>query len=219
MDNHVWIIIPARNEEKHISNVIKEVKKTYKNIIIVDDGSDDQTSKIAEKHKAIVLKHIINLGKGAALKTGCNYAIRNKAKSIVVIDADGQHDPKDIKKFLDKLKNADIVFGYRKLNKKMPIILRLGNSSINNIAKILYNMDLHDTQCGFRAFTSKAYKKIRWNSTDYSMESEMIANAGKHKLKYSEVPIKTIYKDKYKGTTILDGIKIVFNMFLWKLKN
>ncbi len=214
----VWIIIPARNEEKHISKVIIDIKKSYKNIVVVDDGSDDNTSKIAKKHKAIVIKHIINLGKGAALKTGCDYAIKNKAKFIVVIDADGQHDPKDIKRLLEKLKDRDIVFSYRKLNKNMPPILRLGNSQINNVTKILYNMKLQDTQCGFRAFTSKAYKKIRWNSRDYSMESEMIANAGKHNLKYTEIPIKTIYNDKYKGTTVFNGIKIVFDMIMWKLK-
>jgi len=216
--DRIWIIIPARNEEKNISKVIKNIKKSYKNVVVVDDGSEDKTAKIAEKQKAIVLKHVINLGKGAALKTGCDYAIKNKAKSIVVIDADGQHNPKDIKRFLKKLKNNDIIFGYRKLNKKMPSILRFGNSQINNITKILYNIKLHDTQCGFRAFTSIAYKKIRWNSRDYSMESEMIANAGKHNLKYNEIPIDTIYKDRYKGTTVLDGIKIVFDMFLWKIK-
>ena len=66
--------------------------------------------------------------------------------------------------------------------------------------------------------TAKAYKEIRWNSEDYSMESEMIANTGKKKLKYKEIPIKTIYDDRYKGTTILDGIKIVINMVLWRLR-
>ena len=82
----------------------------------------------------------------------------------------------------------------------------------------MYKIKLKDTQCGYRAFSAKAYKKIKWKSSDYSMESEMIANVGKHHLKYAEIPIQTIYSDKYKGTTIVDGIKIVFNMLLWKIR-
>ena len=87
----------------------------------------------------------------------------------------------------------------------------------SNITKLLYNVELHDTQCGYRAFTSDAYKKIRWKASDYSMESEMIANIGKNKLSYTQIPIKTIYVDRYKGTTIIDGIKIVLNMIWWKI--
>jgi hypothetical protein len=84
---------------------------------------------------------------------------------------------------------------------------------------ILYGIRLNDTQCGFRAFSGDAYKKIRWNASDYSMESEMISRAGKQRLKYVQIPIRTIYSDKYKGTTILDGIRIVINMVRWRLLN
>ena len=101
----------------------------------------------------------------------------------------------------------------------MPIVLRFGNWFISNIASILYGVSLNDTQCGFRAFSKESYIKIRWNATDYSMESEMISRAGKQKLKYVQIPIQTRYADKYKGTTIIDGIKIVLNMVWWKLFN
>ena len=101
----------------------------------------------------------------------------------------------------------------------MPFVLRFGNKFISSMTKILYGISLFDTQSGYRAFTDDAYKKIRWNSADYSMESEMIARVGKQKLKYAQIPIETIYADKYKGTTILDGIKIVLNMFWWKILN
>jgi hypothetical protein len=90
-------------------------------------------------------------------------------------------------------------------------------NGISKVIKFLYNVKIKDSQCGYRAFTAETYKKIRWRATDYSMESEMIANTGKYKLKYKEVPIETIYGDKYKGTTIVDGVKIVLNMFLWKV--
>jgi len=111
------------------------------------------------------------------------------------------------------------VLAYRKLNKKMPVILKVGNWFINKTINFLYGIKIKDSQCGYRAFTLKAYKKLRWRATDYSMESEMIAKIGKYKLHYTEIPIETIYSDKYKGTTILDGIKIVFNLFLWKLNS
>ena len=217
MKNNFYVIIPAHNEGNRILNVIKKTKKYAKNIVVVDDGSKDNTYNIAKKTGVEVLKHIINLGKGAALKTGCDYAVKKGTKKLVVMDADGQHDPFEIPNFIKNLNNADIVFGYRTL-KKMPLILKVGNWFINESTKLLYGLDLRDTQSGYRAFRSNCYKKIRWISNDYSMESEMIANVGKCGLKYKEIPIKTIYGDRYKGTTVLDGIKIVFNMILWKLK-
>jgi UDP-N-acetylglucosamine---dolichyl-phosphate N-acetylglucosaminyltransferase len=212
-----FVIIPAYNEEKYIKEVIRNTKKYAKNIIVVDDGSNDDTSAIAEEENVIVLRHNVNLGKGAALKTGCDYALKSEAENIVVIDADGQHNPEKIDTFRKEISGNDIVFGYRELSKSMPFVLRFGNLVINEITSVLYGMKLKDTQCGYRAFTAEAYKKIRWQSSDYSMESEMIANAGKHHLKYKEVPIKTIYGDKYKGTTVIDGIKIVLKMFTWRL--
>jgi len=214
--NKVWVVIPAHNEEKHIEGVIKNTKKFAKNILVVDDGSKDKTSVIAERSGAFVLKHIVNLGKGAALKTGCEYAIKKGAEKIVVLDADGQHDPKEIPEFIKALDNADIVFGYRRLNKNMPFVLRYGNWFIFFMAKLLFGLKIADTQCGYRAFRSNAYNKIKWNAVDYSMESEMIANAGKAHLRYKQIPIETIYSDKYKGTTVIDGFKIVLNMVWWR---
>ena len=215
--NKVWVVIPAYNEEKHIEKVIKKAKKFAKNILVVDDGSKDKTAIIAEKSGAFVLKHLVNLGKGAALKTGCEYVIKKGAEKIVVLDADGQHDPKEIPNFVNALKKADIVFGYRRLNKKMPFVLRYGNWFIFFMTNLLFGLKIVDTQCGYRAFKSKVYNKIKWNAQDYSMESEIIANAGNHHLKYSQIPIETIYSDKYKGTTVIDGIKIVLNMVWWRL--
>ncbi len=212
-----FAVIPAYNEETNIRKVIIETKKYISNIIIVDDGSKDRTSEEAEKEDVIVLNHIINLGKGAALKTGCDYAVKQGASDIIVLDADSQHEPSEIPNFLNRLKEADIILGYRKPNKEMPLILKYGNWFINKTTRLLYGINLHDTQCGYRAFTADAYKKIRWKSSNYSMESEMIANIGKRNLKYKEIPIKTIYADKYKGTTIIDGIKIVCNLSWWRL--
>ena len=217
--NHkeVYVAIAAYNEEKHIEEVIKKTKQYCKNIIVVDDGSKDYTFSKAKKQGIEVLKHIVNMGKGAALKTGCDYALSKGAKIIIVLDADLQHDPGEIPNFLNAIKDADIVFGYRKLDKNMPFVLRAGNWFINKTTRFLFGINLRDTQCGYRAFTAEAYKNIRWRALDYSLESEMIANTGKNHLRYKEIPIQTIYSDMYKGTTVIDGIKIVINLIIWRL--
>jgi glycosyltransferase involved in cell wall biosynthesis len=217
MKRNVFVIIPAHNEQRHISKVIQRTKRYSRNIIIVDDGSKDKTSELAEKEGVIVLRHIINLGKGAALKTGCEYALRKGAKRLIFIDADGQHRPEDIPRFLKALDDADIVFGSRSLNRRMPFVLKFGNWFINKTNNLLFGVELKDTQSGYRAMAAEAYKKIRWKSTAYSVESEIVANTGRKRLKYKEITIKTIYSDKYKGTTIVDGMKIVLNMLWWKL--
>lgn len=215
-----WVIIPSFNEEKRISAVLKDVKKITKNMIVVDDGSKDSTFDIAKMHRVTVLRHIVNMGKGAALKTGCDLAVSRGAKILVVMDADGQHKAEDVPRLVKTLlrNKLDIVFGGRKLNKNMPSVLKLGNYGLYFLTKLLYGVRVRDTQSGFRAFTSKAYRKIRWNSRDYAMESEMIANTGKNNLKYAEIPIKTIYLDKYKGTTVMNGLKIGLESILWKFR-
>ena len=206
------VIIPAHNEESTIGDVIDKVKDHADTIIVVDDGSTDDTFNEAINQNVRVLKHQINLGKGAALKTGCDYAYIHGAKNIVVIDADGQHDPKHIPSFFNKLENKDIVFGFRKQDRKMPSVLKFGNWFINQTFQVLYDINVKDSQSGYRGFTAPSYKKIRWNASDYYMETEMLINTSKHKLTYDMVPIETIYSDRYKGTTVLDGVKIVVKL-------
>jgi glycosyltransferase involved in cell wall biosynthesis len=213
---NVWVVIPAHNESKRVGSVIEKAKKYVKNVIVVDDGSKDDTEYVASRKGAIVLRHVINMQKGAAVKTGCDYALKKGAEKIVLVDADGQHNPNEIPKFLEALEEADIVFGYRRMNRNMPFVFRRGNWFLNRLVAGLFGIRLKDTQCGYRAFTANAYKKIRWRALDYSMESEMIANVGKNHLRYKEIPIETLYLDRYKGTTIIDGIKIALNLIKWR---
>ncbi len=211
------VIIPAHNESKTIANVISKIKLYTPNILVVDDGSQDQTALQAQNAGAQVLRHRVNLGKGAALKTGCEYALQHGAKNIIALDADGQHDPKEIPHFWKALQNHDIVFGTRKVPDTMPRVLRFGNRFISSFLKTLYGMNIQDTQCGYRAFTADAYQKIKWDALDYYVETEMIIRAGKQKLTHTMIPIQTIYADKYKGTTVIDGLLIVGKMIGWRL--
>ena len=165
-----------------------------------------------------VVRHKVNMGKGSALKTGCDLAARLGAQRLVVIDADGQHDARHIPLFLRSLDEGyAVVFGCRTIPEAMPVVLRFGNRLISTLFGILYQVHVEDTQCGYRAFTAEAYKNIRWEARDYFVETEMLINTGRKKLQHCSLPIETIYADKYKGTTVLDGVLIVLKMITARL--
>ncbi|MBI4975123.1 glycosyltransferase family 2 protein [Candidatus Peregrinibacteria bacterium] len=217
------IVIPVHNEAKNVSKLIDRFSRRHlSSIIMVDDGSTDKTSEIIkEKYPEVeVLRHKINLGKGKSLETGTLKAIKEKTDIIIFMDGDLQHKPEDINRFLrafKKDKDLDILFGARKIGRTMRLIAFIGNKILTIIINIFFRYFLNDTQCGFRAIRSRAFNKIRWTSPGYSAETEMIINAAKHKLKYKEIPIDTIYLDYYKGTYIFDGLVIMTKILLWKL--
>lgn len=213
-----FVIIPAHNEEKNISKVIVDAKKQSSNIIVVDDGSTDKTYDIALKSSVIVLRHVLNLGKGAALRTGTEYALREGADIVVYIDSDGQHNPSDMPRLLKALKNHDIVFTYRDLGSvQMPATKKLGNWVLNTLSKKLFNIRIKDTQCGYKIIKTSAYKKMDLISNDYLIESEIVAKVGMHNLEFTQEPIATIYADKYRGTNVFHGMSIAMRMLWWKV--
>ncbi len=215
-----YVIIPGHNESGNIGAVLEKAKKfaAAEKIIAVDDGSRDGTAAEAEKHDVTVLRHAINLGKGAALRTGGQYSIRRGAQALVFMDSDGQHDPEDLPRLLEALKDSDIVFTFReRKSENMPMIKKFGNTFIDAVMKLLFHINVKDTQCGYKAMTRIAYEKMRLLSNDYSIESEIVAKTGKYRLKFTQLPIKTVYADRYKGTTVFDGVKIVLKMLWWKV--
>lgn len=221
MNHRITAIIPAWNEHERIVPVVDETKRYVDEIIIVDDGSDEESRRFLEtlKDRAVVLRHRINLGKGSALRTGITAAIARGADVIVVMDADGQHRPSDTPRLVEALdgKQVDVVFGSRKIGGSMPAAMRLGNHFFSVATNLLFRIYVSDTQSGFRAFRSNIYPKLEWRSPRYAAETEMVVNAGKHRLRYCEVPIDTIYHDKYKGTTVFDGIRIFCSMLMWRI--
>lgn len=215
------VVIPAFNEGNRLKDILVKIKDKAELIIVIDDGSNE--NKKVRKEEAdgniIVLRHRLNLGKGAALKTGCEAALKLGAERIVLMDADGQHKPEDIPRFIDKMErdNLDIVFGSRIIGRDMPLMMMLGNKFLSIATSLLFGIYISDTQSGFRAFKAAVYPKIKWNSSRYSVETEMIVNTGKKSLKFGEIEIQTIYHDKYKGTTVFDGVRIFINMLIWRI--
>ena len=216
MRQNFFVIIPAFNEASRIGQVIDGVKKHTKNIIVVDDGSSDNTYRVAEKLGVWVLRHKINLGKGAAMITGVEAAFSLGAEAVIFIDADGQHDPKYISQFVKQLEQGfGIVFGSRNLSYGVPMVRYLGNKLGAVLIASIFKIYRSDILCGFMAFDKKTYRKIKWDSSRYGVETEIVARTGKNRLKYTEIQIEAIYIDKYKGVTILDAIGILFNIPRW----
>ena len=215
-----YVIIPAHNEAAHIGAVLERARKLVapERIIVVDDGSRDNTSQEAKEKGVTVLRQVINIGKGSALRTGSIYACRKGAEVLIYMDSDGQHDPEDLPRILAAFSGNDIVFTYRAVRSaNMPLVKKFGNAFIDVLTKLLFHINITDTQSGYKAMTRAAYEKMKLISNDYSIESEIVAKTGKYQLKFTQVPIKTVYADRYKGTTVFDGINIVMKMLWWKI--
>ena len=209
------IVIPGRNEATRIADVMRRIPDRIDGVseaivIVVDDGSSDDTTEVVRRHGARVIRHQINLGKGAALTTGCRAALVADCEVIALMDADGQHDPRDLPRLLQPIldEEADLAIAVRNLSGQMPPAMRLGNWGLSTAFAILFGRRVADTQCGLRAFRSSVYTAIKWRAADYSVETEMLIRASRQQLSIAQVPIGVIYHDRYKGTTVGDGFKI-----------
>ena len=211
-------VLPAYNEGESIADIVLKTKEYVDQIIVIDDGSIDNTYEYAKEAGAIVIKHIINRGAGAATSTGIQAALKLGADIIVTIDADGQHLPSDIPNLIEPvIKNeADITIGSRFKGNidKMPIIKKIGNILLNKLTYLFYGINITDTQSGFKALNKESASLIDINVDRYGFCSELIGEIKKNKLRYTEVSIPTIYLDQNKGTTIFDGYKILFDLIL-----
>lgn len=217
----IFIVIPAYNEGTVIASVIEEVRSAgYQNIIVVDDGSQDDTTKNAKETGAVVLTHSLNRGKGAAVKTGMEATKLLGADIAITIDGDGQHNPKDIAEMITKLhKGYDVVMGSRlKECKGMPWYKIIHNHIGNMAVYILYGLWVSDSQSGFRAYSKKALSEINTKTDRYEYDSEVIYEIKKNKLKFIEIPIEVRYTaysmGKQHKMNLKNGIKTFVKMIL-----
>ncbi|MFN4133599.1 MAG: glycosyltransferase family 2 protein [Candidatus Hadarchaeales archaeon] len=213
-----WIVIPAYNEEKMIGKVIDGLRKNgWNHIIVVDDGSKDNTAKTARLKKAVVISHKRNMGLGAALRTGISKARELGADAVVTFDADGQHDPRDVKKLVEELTRADLVIGARKFI-GIPLNKRIGNFALNLFTRLLGG-PLIDSQSGLRAFGTKAIEAIQIKSNRYAVSSEIILQAAMKKLKIKDAQVNCYFTSysRARGTTIFSGLRIAIELLKLRL--
>lgn len=219
----VFVIIPAYNEEKRIGRVIDEVEKYVDTIVVVDDGSKDKTSEQVRSRKAVVLRHMVNLGQGAALQTGFDWANKCGADVVVTFDADGQFKASEIPKVVEPILKgrADVVLGSRFLGKARDIpfsrFLTLKAGVI--FTNIFSGIRVTDTYNGFRAFSSSALKKIYLTQNRMAHASEIVDLVSRHDIRFTEVPVTVLYSKQTfnKGLRNINSLKLFFDLMIKRL--
>ena len=192
------ILIPAYNCYSAIAEVVSKIKALDLEVVVVDDGSVDETGDAARSAGATVLRHDKNMGKGASMIKGFNYILKNiPCDWILTMDGDGQHNPEEIKTFLAKggSENEGIVVGNRMSSPgSMPIVRRATNFFMSGLISFLCGQRIYDTQCGFRLIRCSLLESIRVESRNYDIETEMLIRASQKGYKITSLPIEAIYK-------------------------
>lgn len=220
----IFCVMPAFNEEKNIKIIINQVRPLVDNLVIVDDGSNDRTADFAAKAGVVLLKHIINRGQGAALRTGTKYCLNNGADIIIHFDADGQFLSRDMERMAAPIKSgaAQVVFGSRFLNSEpsasMPFFKKYFIMPLAKaVNKIFFNVNLTDPQSGFRAMSAEAARKISWKQDRMAHCSEIMLAVKNHNFKVKEIPIRVIYHNF--GQSFSGGLRILKELFITMLVN
>jgi len=211
--HRIVIVVPAYNEERFIGSVVLKILQFPVSVIVVDDGSSDNTAFIAEAAGAIAIRHNQNMGKGEALNTGICEARKMNPEAIVLIDSDGQHLVMELPRLVQPIfeEGADIVIGSRYLEKtsQVPPHRVLGHQFFNIVTSLASGVKVSDSQSGYRAFSPKAFNTDLFLSANFSVESEMQFLAHEHGLKVTEVPITVQYNDKPKRSVIGQGSMVL----------
>ena len=201
----VWVVVAAYNEARVIGGVIAELRRDSHRIVVVDDGSSDMTARVAAECGAIVLQHPINLGQGAALQTGIEFALLRSAEVIVTFDADGQHRVGDIGKLVEALQKhrADFALGSRFLGAavNIPPLRRMLLRAATLFTRVTTGLRLTDAHNGLRAMTRRGAQRIRLRQNRMAHASEILGQIAASGLKFVEVPV-TI---EYSGYSLTKG--------------
>jgi glycosyltransferase involved in cell wall biosynthesis len=220
MSQKVCLVIPAYNEGPMIYDVVRDLKRTFKaskydvSIVVVDDGSKDDTAANARRADAHVIRHIINTGSGGATATGLSYAQQNGFEIAATLDGDGQHHPEDVLKGIDLMAKGehDLLIGSRLIDSQgMSLVKRVGNQGLSFITYALFGVRVTDSQSGLRVFSQRTLNDLKWKTSGYEFCSEMLWRAKQRHLRIGEYPIKAIYTDysQSKGQNNWNGFNIV----------
>jgi glycosyltransferase involved in cell wall biosynthesis len=196
MSDRVLALIPAFNEADHVAAVIQKARPHVSEVVVIDDGSSDQTAAVAQAAGANVLRHDVNKGKGGAIITALDYFAKSAADFGVLLDADGQHDPAEILKFVAAARQcgAGIVVGTRMQDTQaMPWIRMLTNRFTSWITSRLARERITDSQCGYRLVARAVLPDLKLSTVRFETETEMLIQAGRAGHKIVSLPIRTIY--------------------------
>ena len=214
-----WVVIPMFNEATVIAAVIEEIRATFRYVVCVDDGSADASAAIAESCGAIVVRHPINLGQGASLQTGFDFALRDpKMTEVVTFDADGQHQVQDAQAMVDMLRAEalDIVIGSRFLDDRTQVgwAKRLVLRGAAVYSRWTSGMELTDAHNGLRVISRALLERIRITQNRMAHASELVDKVGKAKVRWREYPTHIIYTDysRAKGQSLLNSINILVDL-------
>lgn len=191
--------MPAYNEETRVGTTVEAVKKFHYFVVVVDDGSKDETAKVAASAGAKVVMHGVNQGYGAALQTVFKTAQKYQPDILIIIDADGQHNPADVPRMVSKIQEGyDVVIGSRFLSeegkKKIPGYRKLGMKVLDKATQMAApNIHITDSQSGFRAYTKEAYNQIHSLGDGMSAGSEILMQLNDNHMRISEIPISVRY--------------------------
>ena len=218
----VWIVVPAFNEASVIGDVVADLRAVFGNVVVVDDGSKDGTSATARRAGAHVVPHPVNLGQGAAIQTGLEYArAQPGARVVATFDADGQHRVKDVVAMIDRLStdDVDIVIGTRFAEgppARMPLLKRVVLQTAAWLSPSSRRLHLTDAHNGLRVFNKTVADALNITMNGMSHASEFITLIAENHWRVSEQPVEILYTDysMSKGQPLLNGVNIVFDGFL-----
>ena len=196
----VIALVPAFNAEKTVGDVVRKVRRKVPRCIVVDDGSTDNTARFAENARAELILHASNRGKGAAIRSGLSFLKDQDFKYLILLDADGQHEPGEIYRFIQHARRtkADVVCGTRMRNPKdMPWLRLVTNRAMSAIISFLCKVQIHDTQCGYRLLSKQVVDTVELRKSNFETDSELLLEASYHGFKVSEVSVTSIYGDEH----------------------
>ncbi len=193
-------VIPAYREEKHISDIVRRTRQELDHVLVVDDGSEDKTATRAREAGAEVIVHSPNRGKGEAIKTGLRYWLDRQFVHVIILDADGQHLPEEIHRFLAAAGSSaerSFFLGNRMNNLTgMPFIRRVVNRYMSNRISHVCGQKIPDTQCGFRMLDRQLIPELLGGGDRFDYETEMLIIASRKGYAIQSVPITTVYSDE-----------------------